>query len=231
MALVNNAYQKFHFWEGHSGRIEDHVLNPISNHIEMGMKDINELVDKLSESNQYNNLFNEVYGAQISDSLISTSLATFVASIISYNSKFDRGKEVNFTNFTLAELAGKDLFFGKAQCGNCHKGDHYGPTWRANTNIGLDWDYADQGAGDGSFKVPTLRNIALTEPYMHDGRFQSLEEVVNHYVHGVKDHPALDWVFTQPIDLSELEQQQLIEFLHTLTDYELIADEKFSNPF
>lgn len=232
MALVNNAYQISHFWEGFSGDIEDHVLNPISNHIEMGMKNVDELVEKLSKMDQYNELFDQVYGEEVSEDLITKSLSTFVASIVSYNSKFDKGLDINFSNFTLAEKAGKDLFFGKANCSNCHAGDHYSPSWRENTNIGLDMDYEDEGAGGGQFKVPSLRNVELTAPYMHDGRFQTLEEVVNHYVNGVQDHPSLDWSLRQQsIDLSEEEQNQLIEFLHTLTDYQLVSEKKFSNPF
>lgn len=231
MALVNNAYHISHFWEGHSGDIEDHVLNPISNHIEMGMKDVDELVEKLSEIKAYNDLFDQVYGEEISQELITTSLSTFVASIVSYNSKFDKGEKINFANFTLAEQEGKELFFGKAKCSDCHGGDHYGPSWRKTANIGLDMEYEDNGAGNGRFKVPSLRNIGLTSPYMHDGRFQTLEEVVNHYVNGIEDHPSLDWILKDPIVLTELEQSQLIEFLHTLTDYQVTSDRKFSNPF
>jgi len=231
MTLVNNAYQISHFWEGHRGRMENHILSPISNHIEMGMKDIEALVEKLSKIEAYNRLFNEVYNQEITEDLIAKSLTTFVASIVSYNSKFDKGKENDFANFTNTEKRGKDLFFGKANCSNCHKGDHFVASWRSHTNIGLDKVYEDQGAENGSFKVPTLRNIALTGPYMHDGRFASLEEVVDHYVNGVQDHPFLDWILEEPLELTDTEQGELIEFLHTLTDYQLITDEKFSNPF
>lgn len=231
MALSNNAYQISHFWEGNSGQLEDHILNPISNHIEMGMRSSEELVEKLKEVSNYTELFDQVYEQPINKELIADALATFVASIVSYNSKFDKGKERNFTNFTSHELAGKDLFFDKAKCGNCHGGDHYSASWRRATNIGLDMDYEDEGAGNGAFKVPSLRNIALTAPYMHDGRFETLEEVVNHYVGGVEDHPNLDWALRSKIDLTELEKEQLIAFLHTLTDYELLTEQKFSNPF
>lgn len=231
MTLVNNAYQISHFWEGHSGDVDDHILDPISNHIEMGMKNINDLVEKLENIEDYKNLFNQVYNREINEGLINKSLSTFVASIISYNSKFDQGERNDFINFTNAEIAGKDLYFGKAKCSTCHGGDHYAASWRKSTNIGLDMDYADQGSGDGKFKVPTLRNIELTHPYMHDGRFNTLEEVVDHYVNGVRDHPSLDWALTNPINLSEVEKNQLIEFLKTLTDYHVISDDKFSNPF
>lgn len=231
MSLVNNVYQISHFWEGHSGKLEDHILNPISNHIEMGMRDVQSLVFKLAEIEDYNNLFQEVFNEPISESNIGESLITFVASLISYNSKFDKGKDIDFTNFTANELAGKDLFFGKAKCGECHSGDHYAASWRRFTNIGLDLDYEDEGAGNGKFKVPTLRNISITSPYMHDGRFESLEEVIDHYTAGIKDHPQLDWVLREKIELTDQEKDLLIEFLHTLTDYELISDKKFSNPF
>jgi len=231
MALANNAYQISHFWEGNTGEIEDHVLNPISNHIEMGMRSIDDLVVRLSEIEDYNKLFDDVYKKPISEELIKSSIGTFVASIISYNSKFDKGKLVDFSNFTLSEFGGKDLFFGKAKCGQCHKGDHFSASWRRNTNIGLDMNYEDEGAGSGHFKVPTLRNVGLTAPYMHDGRFETLEEVVEHYTEGVKDHPSLDWTLTRKIHLTDDEKIMLIDFLNTLTDYELISDSKFSNPF
>jgi len=231
MTLVNNAYQVSHFWEGHRGRMENHILSPISNHIEMGMKDINALVEKLKKIEAYDNLFKEVYNQEINEELIANSLTIFVASIVSYNSKFDKGKENDFVNFTNTEKRGKNLFFGKAKCSSCHKGDHFAARWRSHANIGLDEVYEDQGAEDGKFKVPSLRNIALTGPYMHDGRFATLDEVVDHYVNGIQDHPSLDWILEDPISLTDLEQSELIEFLHTLTDYELISDEKFSNPF
>lgn len=231
MALVNNAYQVSHFWEGERGQLHDHILSPISNHIEMGMRNVDELVDKLSGIAEYRELFDQVFEQEINDSLINTSLSVFVASIVSYNSKFDKGKDNNYVNFTIAESKGKDLFFGKAQCSNCHGGDHYAASWRKNTNIGLDLVYEDQGAENGKFKVPSLRNIELTSPYMHDGRFQTLEEVVDHYADGIKEHPKLDWALKQSIDLNEEEKAQLVEFLHTLTDYQLITDKKFSNPF
>lgn len=232
MTLVNNASQISHFWEGRDGIIDDHILSPVSNHIEMGMKNTEELVEKLSEIEAYNRLFNHVYGKPINGKLITKSLSTFIASIVSYNSKFDKGATSNYTNFTNAERTGKALFFGKAKCGRCHQGDNYAASWRKYANIGLAMQYEDQGAGEGRFKVPSLRNIALTGPYMHDGRFETLEEVVNHYTDGIENHPFLDSELRQgKIELTEVEKGQLIDFLHTLTDYQLISDEKFSNPF
>lgn len=231
MTLANNAYQISHFWEGQSGKIESHILDPISNHIEMGMRSTEDLILKLTEIEDYKRLFEEVYNSPISEELVTNSLTTFVASLISYNTKFDKGKDIDYVNFTANELAGKELFFGKAKCGSCHAGDHYAATWRRSANIGLNLEYKDEGAGGGKFKVPTLRNIALTSPYMHDGRFQTLEEVIEHYSSGIQDHPELDWTLQNKIQLSDTEKGLLIEFLHTLTDYTMVSDEKFSNPF
>ncbi|MFK7809714.1 MAG: cytochrome-c peroxidase [Saprospiraceae bacterium] len=231
MALINNSYQISHFWEGHRGQLHEHILNPISNHIEMGMRDNEQLVEKLSEIESYNELFEQIYHNPINEEIISNALATFVASIISYNSKYDKGQQIDFVNFTASEKKGMELFFGKAKCSQCHGGDHLSASWRKNANIGLDMEYTDQGAGNGAFKVPSLRNIALTSPYMHDGRFQTLEEVVNHYVNGVQEHPDLDWTLGNKIELNEFEKKDLVEFLNTLTDYEVTTDQKFSNPF
>lgn len=231
LSLVNNAYHASHFWEGHRGGLEDHILDPISNHIEMGMRSIDDLVVKLSSIEGYENLFEQVFEKEISEPLIKESLATFVASIISYNTKFDKGQSIDFANFSLAEKQGMELFFGKAKCGNCHKGGHYTASWRQSANIGLELDYEDEGAGEGKFKIPSLRNIALTSPYMHDGRFETLEDVLDHYVDGVKDHPSLDWALQSKIELTDIEKEQLVSFLHTLTDYELTTAQKHSNPF
>jgi len=235
MTLVNNVYQISHFWEGHSGKMSDHILNPVSNHIEMGMRSVDDLAEKLSTIDAYNDLFVEVYGdfggADITESNINQALSAFVASIISHNSKFDKGEENNFMNFSASEHNGKELFFGKARCGSCHKGDHFAASWRRSTNIGLDLVYEDDGAADGHFKVPSLRNIELTSPYMHDGRFETLEEVVDHYTEGVQNHPQLDWILGSDISLEDHEKADLVEFLKTLTDYSIITDEKFSNPF
>ncbi len=232
MTLVNNAFQISHFWEGHGGLLSDHILNPISNHIEMGMRSAEQLSEKLKSIEQYEHLFQDIFEEEISEDLIRDALTTFVGSIISYNTKFDKGIEIDFANFSLSEKNGESIFFGKGKCGHCHRGNHFAAFWRESTNIGLDLEYTDQGAGNGNFKVPTLRNIALTGPYMHDGRFETLEEVVNHYVNGIQEHPRLDWTLqNSPIDLNEEEQEDLVAFLHTLTDYDLITQEKFSNPF
>lgn len=232
MALSNLEFHVSSFWEGHNGDVQNHILSPISNHIEMGMKSPEELVTKLKGIEDYVRLFDEVANQEISVDLVEEVLSTFVKSMISYNSKFDKGKDINFVNFSIDELRGKDLFFGDAQCGECHQGDHLAAKWRRQANIGLDMDYEDQGAGNGKFKVPSLRNIAVTGPYMHDGRFETLEEVIEHYNTGVQDHPELDWALRGgDMGLDEHDKNDLVAFLNTLTDHQFMSDPKFSNPF
>lgn len=160
------------------------------------------------------------------------------------------------SNFSPLELEGKNLFFSATfKCSQCHAGSNFsapdfvgggyggggfngggddGP--RGTANIGLDYIYKDNGRGEGKFKIPSLRNIALTGPYMHDGRFKTLDEVLNHYSHGIKNHPNLDEKFkangvAKPLNMSEGEKLAIISFLNTLTDHNLITNPKFSDPF
>lgn len=119
---------------------------------------------------------------------------------------------------------------------NNNNGGTVNKSTNGTTNIGLDLVYADNGSGNGNFKIPSLRNIALTAPYMHDGRFKNLDEVINHYVNGIKPHKNLDEKLRtvngkKPIDLDEVEKQALKAFLNTLTDEKMIKDPKFSDPF
>ena len=239
MSLVNSVYQRRFFWEsktafssfntGYGFMIP--VLDPISNHIEMGMNDIDELVRKLEEIDIYQELFESIYDGKITDETIGQALQLFIQSIISTDTKYDRALEDSYS-YTVQEQLGLDIFNGKALCGQCHKGHSFVSTWRNTANIGLDMEYVDQGLGDGHFKIPTLRNIALTGPYMHDGRFETLAEVIDHYVNRVTNHPELDWTLkSNDIDLSNNEQEALLAFLHTLTDYHLLQDQRYSSPF
>lgn len=144
-----------------------------------------------------------------------------------------------------------DVFLVKAGCDNCHSKPTFDARWSSSgANIGLELEYEDQGMGatgnpfgaNGVFKIPSLRNIALTAPYMHDGRFNTLEEVIDHYNEGIQNHPSLDWRLQkfdelsgtqQPIKLhlDELEKMALVSFLKTLTDEDYRNDVRFSNPF
>ena len=263
-----------YFWDQRAATLEEQVLMPIEDEVEMGMT-LAELTRKLSKLNYYKHLFKNAFGDEtITSERISKAMAQFVRSIYSFNTKYDRGIEQtgsifeDFPNFTEQENLGKDIFNGKltpgaiATCVTCHLPNHDPLNYELPLpedlnqvifsggepdNIGLDdsIDVPDNGWGAylgvetlfGHFKTPSLRNIELTAPYMHDGRFATLEEVIEHYSTGVKAHPYLSAHMKDSqgnprhLNLSEEEKAALVAFLKTLTDYELINDEKYSNPF
>ncbi len=254
MSISNLVFMNSFFWDNRIDNLEDLVLMPIQNHIEMGMEDIDILVEKLSAVSYYDPLFENAFGSpQITSEKISSAVAQFLKSMVSLNAKYDEGRSENFNNFTPMEQLGRTIFLGKASCGNCHNEPTFDSRWGGiAANIGLDLHYDDPGMGalsnspfngaTGFFKIPSLRNIELTAPYMHDGRFNTLEEVVNHYNEGIQNHPFLDWRLsdTDPVTgertakklgLDELEKMALVAFLKTLTDDSYLHDVRFSNPF
>lgn len=257
-SIANMAFESGFFWDGREHNLNSMVLKPIINHIEMGIVDVNDMPLKLAKINYYPVLFERAFGnAEINNEKIAEAITTFLQSMVSLNSKWDIAHGMDFRNFNAQEQLGKDIFFGEGKCSNCHNLDKSG--WSQDfANIGLDEEYSDQGMADapnqkigggnteslkGMFKVPNLRNVALTAPYMHDGRFNSLEEVINHYNSGIKNHPNLDWTLTEldsntferlgpvKLNLSEEKKKALIAFLKTLTDNKYLTDKKFSNPF
>jgi cytochrome c peroxidase len=184
MGLSNARwYQRRHFfWDERANTLEDQVLMPIQNSVEMGM-DLTTLTNRLAAEPYYTNLFASTFGSPgITADRISKSLAQFVRSIVSVQSKYDIGVTNNFANFTPQENQGRQIFNGPAGgCTACHGTDNFVPGPALNNN-GLEFPYVDLGVGgitgnpadNGKFKVPSLRNIELTAPYMHDGRSQTL---------------------------------------------------------
>ncbi len=278
MNLTNSRFylkEKF-FWDHRASTLEEQVLMPFQDEIEMGMT-LELVVSRVSSFDYYKPLFINAFGNnEVTKDKISKALAQFVRSIYSFNSKYDIGIEatrnifVDFPNFTTQENLGKDIFNGKltpeanGSCVFCHMNDNQGdihfttvPPLNANQviftgtrtdNIGLDENShgdSDNGLGEitnieadnGQFKVPSIRNIELTSPYMHDGRFTTLEEVVEHYSTGVKDHPQLSDHLINPdesprnLELTDEESAALVVFLKTLTDQVMINDIKYSDPF
>lgn len=262
------------FWDHRAATLEDQVLMPIQDPVEMGMT-LEALIEKISDLDYYNPLFENAFGSKtVTSDRISKALSQFVRSIYSYNTKYDEGIQItnnifiDFPNFTVEENLGKDIFNGKltpgaiATCVTCHLPNANALNYELPLpdninqvifsgaepdNIGLDdnIDVPDNGLGSflgnisfyGHFKTPSLRNIELTGPYMHDGRFETLEEVVEHYSTGVKAHPYLSAHMKngdgtpRHLDLTPEESEALVAFLKTLTDYQMINDEKFSDPF
>ena len=238
-------------WDERGASLETQILLPIIDHIEMGMPNLDTLVNRLKAKPYYPILFDKAFGSQIITSAkVGDALAQFIRSIISYRSKFDEGRTIinsvrsHYPNFTAQENEGKQLFFNPVLgCNSCHKTETF--TAPSPKNNGLENPSLDQGVGAisndvsqiGNFKVPSLKNIALTAPYMHDGRFKTLEEVVEHYNSGVQPHPNLSSQLRNPdntpvrLNLTSEEKAALIAFLKTLTDRSIVEDVKFSDPF
>lgn len=263
MSIINLANKFDFFWDSRVNVLEQQVVMPILDHIEMGIESEDELVSKLNKIDYYPSLFNDAFESEeISGDKIAKALAQFLRSIVSYQSKWDMGMQNDFADFTPRELRGKELFFEKLHCGSCHNGNRFSGWGIAN--IGLDMEYDDNGVGEwdggfslGAFSIPSLRNITHTGPYMHDGRFETLEQVIQHYMTGVQEHEMLDFRlrfgswnfpsvddtfiandpnFTEPGDpiklkLSHNDIQDIIAFMGTLTDEAILSDERFSDPF
>lgn len=255
MGLSNAKYygNGAFFWDERANSLEEQALMPIQDHIEMGLT-LDELVTKIQAESYYNSLFSAAFNnEEVTSNKIALALSQFVRSMVSYESKFDEGlasvggnnMNANFSNFSDLENLGKNLFMsGRTDCNRCHETAMFSGD-RARNN-GLDLITIDQGLGavtgnrndDGKFKTNSLRNIELTGPYMHDGRFTTLEEVVEHYNSGIQNHPNLDNRLRErnnnsPVrmNLNQNEKNALVAFLKTLTDHQFIVDEKFSDPF
>lgn len=244
------------FWDKRAEDVEDQVTMPIKDHVEMGFDDsvggIDSLIRKMNQLEYYPILFNLAFGSEtITENRMKMALAQFVRSMVSTGSKFDEGfaqaynpalpgRGINqpFPNFTQQENQGKQLYLnpppqGGAGCAGCHNGTTF--ALAANSlNNGLD---ANETV---IFKSPSLKNIGVTSPYMHDGRFATLAEVVGHYNSGIEMGPTLDNRLQVPtpngqqpqrLNLSQNQKDALVAFLETLTDNQLLVEKKFSDPF
>jgi cytochrome c peroxidase len=260
MGLINARYYpggKF-FWDERASSAEDQALKPIQDHVEMGMN-LDSLINKLNSIGYYPALFQNAFGDKtINSEKVAKALAQFVRSIVSYQSKYDIGRANfpanapppqlgDFANFTVQENRGKAIFFGPdGGCTPCHGTETF--TAKQIENNGLELVTVDSGVGRitgnradvGKFKVPSLKNIELTAPYMHDGRFATLEEVVEHYSTGVMANPNLSPPLRvgntpngQPhnLNLSAEDKAALVAFLKTLTDNTIAGEAKYSSPF
>jgi len=257
MSLIDAKYypnRKF-FWDQRAATLEQQVLMPIQDLVEMGIT-LDTLVKRVQDQSYYAPLFTKAFGnTTINSNTISKALSQFVRSIISYQSKYDQGRQTLpaaptpppnavFSNFTAQENRGKEIFLSPiGGCAPCHGSETF--TAPEAKNNGLDITVTDRGFGsvtnnaadNGLFKVTSLRNVELTAPYMHDGRFTTLEQVVEHYNSGVKNHPNLSPQLKLPngqprlLNISTVDKAALVAFLKTLTDRNVTTDVKYSNPF
>jgi cytochrome c peroxidase len=262
MSLANLLWgQRRFFWNGRATSLEEQVLMPIQNPEEMN-QNLDALVRELKASKQYRNLFARAYG-DVSADTIAKALATFMRLLISSNSKYDRFLRGEVELSPLEEH-GRKLFMAHpdvkasrrgANCIDCHSQfltSGFRDAYDGFSNNGLDVDanlpegleaVTKDPAHRGLFKVPTLRNIALTAPYMHDGRLATLEEVMDHYNNGIKfsktlsplifeaDNSSSEGERSIGLRLDESEVKAVIAFLHTLTDENFISNPELSNPF
>lgn len=250
--LFNLRYQRRLFWDMRVVGLGNQVLQPIGHPDEMGM-DLEALPGKLAGLSYYPALFEDAFGTpEVDLDRIAEALVQFLRSIRSYSSRYDAGLANGFADFSEAEMLGKEVFFrGDTRCNQCHSGLNFFST-QAFIN-GLELDYAAAGDGgigaltgqasdDGRFKTVSLRNVGLTAPYMHDGRFANLREVVDFYSDGILQHPYLDERFSDngigppgqvpyQLELTEAEREGLVAFLHTLSDTVITTDPAFASPF
>jgi cytochrome c peroxidase len=234
------------FWDGRETDVTNLVMRPVTNHVEMGIDNADVLTQKLAALSYYPQLFASAFGDnQVTIDRISKSIELFMEAITTGNSRFDQYSAGTTSALTTQEVNGRTLFDTKYNCGSCHNGfGGYGSSGNFK-DIGLDETYTDKGRGAlsgasadmGKFRVPNLQNVALTAPYMHDGRYQTLDEVIDHYSHNVRNSNNLDTLLkdntghARQMNISDNEKQDIIAFLKTLTDNKLISDPKFSNPF
>lgn len=262
MSFVNLRSEGGFFWDMREQSLTNMSTMPVLNHIEMGFDKLDIVLDRINNTSYYQELFKKAFNTEkATTENVQQALATFLLSIRSFETKLD--KQMSGANlFNAPEQRGYELFTEKLMCSHCHREPEFSNRWGAGVaNIGLDLVYKDKGITDkniflddrlieinseGIFKIPSLRNVELTAPYMHDGRFATLEEVIDHYSNGVKNHPNLNWelkakrnaegrleMTNEPVkwNLTNQEKQDLIAFLRTLTDPVVVGDIKFSDPF
>jgi cytochrome c peroxidase len=238
------------FWDERANTVSEQSTATIQDEIEMG-RDLEELARDLRRQEVYKILSFKAFGTEeLTPARITLALEKFTSSITSMNTRFDElanreffeTREQLLESFTASELRGRDLF--NQNCASCHGFNLAEPAVNVANN-GLEMNYRDKGIGDlsgnafeaGVFKVPFLRNVALTGPYMHDGRFATLREVIDHYSENLVEHPNLHenlrdlFGNARRLNLSETDKQALLDFLEMATDETLATNESVSDPF
>lgn len=233
--LTNVVYNPTVLFDGYLPTLEMQVLVPIQEHAEFAFN-IVDIGKKLEQNPDYVKRSYEAYGRKPDPYVITRAISSFERILISGNSKYDQQVFQNKNVMNRSERRGMDLFFNELHCATCHSGFNF--TNFTTQNNGLYEVYSDSGRARAThlpedkamFKIPTLRNIALTAPYMHDGSLASLEAVIDHYMSGGQSHVNKNPII-QPFDLTKRQKRDLIHFLECLTDEDFISNPDFSNPF
>ena len=246
MPIYNLLWHKEFFWDGRAEGLRNQAVMPIQDELEMNQP-MDELLVELNGSDTYPALFKQVFGTnQITEELLGMALEQYMHSIVSANSKYDQYR-LGLVELTPEEKRGFDLFFqerepgtttGGADCFHCHGGALLTNNEYMNNGLETEAEWTDLGrykvtqnnADKAKFKVPSLRNIEKSGPYMHDGRMTTLEEVIEHYNSGIKVSPTLDPNMNTIKDglfLSDADKKALVAFLKTLTDNEYITNPNY----
>ncbi len=220
---INRLFSADQFWDGRAKSLEEQALGPIQNPIEMG-NTLEAVVKTLNGMPGYREKFQKVFGTEVTADGIAKAIAAFERTLLSGNSPFDRFQAGDTKALSAAARRGFELFRGEANCVRCHAGFNFTDESYHNIGVGMDRPDPDLGRYNvtnreehkGGFKTPTLRHIALTAPYMHDGSLRTLEEVIEYYDHGGTRNPNLSKEM-RPLNLSARERADLVAFLRSLT--------------
>ncbi len=222
--LINRAYGATFFWDGRVSSLEVQVLQPIQHPKEMDIT-VGEVVVRLERDQAYSDLFQAAFGREVNDGDLAKALASYVRTIVSGNAPVDRYGNGDRNALTERQRQGLRLFRGKGSCIVCHVGPLFNDERFYNTGVAWrDGRLLDQGRfavtnedeDHGAFKTPTLREVARTAPYMHDGSITTLEEVLEFYDRGGNNNPYLDPIL-RPLNLNAAEKRALLAFLHALS--------------
>jgi cytochrome c peroxidase len=234
-ALMNLAWHKSFMWDGSINHLDVQALAPISHPKEMG-EQLNEVVIKLQRTKLYADLFQNAYGDQaITGEKILKAISQFQLTLVSANSKYDRMRQ---KKEVYNEQEEKGYMLYKKNCSSCHVEPLFSSFGFANNGLSIDTTLNDFGKGainklaqdSLKFKIPSLRNLSYTYPYMHDGRFTKLMQVLNHYTGKIVSSPTLAPELRSPIQLTSNDKADLIAFLLTLDDKEFVFNPKFQFP-
>ena len=231
-SVLNMKNRPYYFWDGRATTLDEQSLMPIQNPDEMGLP-IDEAVNRLNQSREYKQLFQKIFNQKPTAKNLAAAFSAFEKTLETVDSKFDDWSN-NLKNLTASEERGRELFVGdKAKCFDCHRMEDF--TTDEFKNIGLYngkelndaglFNITNKETDLGKFKTPGLRNIAVTAPYMHNGMFKTLEEVVEYYNNPQKfvpDAVNIDDALKTPLGLTEKEKKDLVSFLKTLTDKKYI---------
>ena len=244
--VLNAMFSSTLFWDGRTHSLEAQVLQPLVSASEMGMQNYDAVVARVADDPDYVQWFRRVFKSKVTIEVIAKAIAAFERTQLSGNSPFDRFIAGNRNAISAAQKRGWDLFRGKAQCINCHAFSHGSPFFSDfdfhNTGVAMKALAHTQATSDfgryrvtnlrcdiGAFKTPTLRDVELTAPYMHDGSQKTLLDVVRFYDRGGEANPYLDRRIS-PLNLTDEEMNALVEFMRSLTSDEVLRRTQAATP-